>query len=151
MSPLGISRASGLPALPQKLQDYFTGVFQAEDSGEEFSVSLEHVWRITYPRKDHALRALRKKFMQDIDYQVLQSHAENPLGGRPEALYQMSVSCLEYFTVRANRKVFGTYCICCRALRTLVTRSHFTAEEFALPGCPVGLCAAPDLSLPSSP
>ena len=44
--------------------------------------------------------------MQSVDYQVFLTNAEK---GRPESYYRISVSCLEYLTVRANRQVFEVY------------------------------------------
>ena len=47
--------------------------------------------------------------MQDVDYQVFTQKGENPQGGRPQEIYKLSVSCLEYFIARKVRPVFEVY------------------------------------------
>lgn len=106
--------------MPLSLQNYFTGIFRAEQSGEEFLVALEHVWRIGYSSKEASVKVLKKNFVQNVDYQVSVQLDENPLGGRPVNQYFLSVSCLEYFVVRVNREVFEVYRQCRKAVRALL-------------------------------
>lgn len=124
-----IPLANGSVTHPDKLRAYFERVITAEQSEEEFAVSLDDVWRIGFPRKDHAVRVLRKEFVQGVDYQVSLAVGENPAGGRPTEMYRLSVSCLEFLAVRANRDVFEVY----RACRKILTAALTQPRPLALP------------------
>ena len=104
--------ADGGTALSAKLHTYFTTVFQAEDSGEEFPVELDHVWRIGYATKGGAVKALRKNFVKDLDYQSFIQINKREVGATSVEVYHLSVSCLEYLSVRSNREVFKRYRAC---------------------------------------
>lgn len=89
---------------------YFERICQLTDQAEnEFPINLDEVWPLAYPRKDHAVRDLTEKFIQDIDYKLSLKSGENPLGGRPTNDYHLSVSCFEYFIARKVRPVFEVY------------------------------------------
>lgn len=120
MDALQIILKNGDAAEADKIRAYFTGLFTAEDTGEDFPVNLDHVWRIGYPRKDHAVRALRKDFAEGLDFQVLPNIGGNYTTGRREEEYRLSVSCLEHFVVRANRDVFEVYRNCRKAVRNVL-------------------------------
>ncbi|NVO31196.1 phage antirepressor KilAC domain-containing protein [Hymenobacter lapidiphilus] len=123
MEALQITLANGDVTAPEKLRHYFEAVFAAEDSGEEFAVRLSSVWRIGYGRKADAVAALRKSFVEGVDFEVLRQLPENPTGGRPEEVYSLTTSCLEYFVVRANREVFDVYRNCRKAVKNLLRGS----------------------------
>ncbi|GAB2866298.1 phage antirepressor KilAC domain-containing protein [Hymenobacter ruber] len=116
-----ITLANGDVTAPDKLRHYFDTVFAAEDSGEEFPVTMSGgIWRIGYTRKDNAVAALRKTFVEGVDYQVSLKVQENPEGGRPEEEYSLTTSCAEYFAVRANREVFEVYVNCRKAIKNIL-------------------------------
>ena len=115
-----ITLANGHPAKAEKLQRYFEGIFSAEDSGEQFPVELEFVWPIGYAAKEGAVKALRNKFIQGIDFQVSVHLAENSEGGRPAEQYRLTSSCAEYLAVRANREVFDVYRNCRKAVKNIL-------------------------------
>lgn len=117
---LPVTLANGRRALNYKLRDYFDGIFRAEESGEEFPVNLAHVYTIGYSRKDNALAALRKNFIEGTDFQVSLKVKENSEGGRPEEVYMLTTTCTEYFTVRANREVFEVYVNCRKAIKNIM-------------------------------
>lgn len=120
METLQIILANGDLAKADRLRSFFDKIFQAEDSGEEFPVELETVWRIGYAAKAGAVKALRKNFVEGIDYKVSIQLDENPEAGRPAELYKLSVSCMEYLAVRANRAVFEVYRQCRQAIRNIL-------------------------------
>lgn len=90
---------------------YFEEICQLQASGNEFPVSLDDVWPLGWTRKSHAVRDLvnSELFIQDADYKVLPKNGQNQKGGRPANEYYLSVSCLEYFIVRKNRRIFEVY------------------------------------------
>ena len=92
-----------------EIVSYFRGVRELSLSGKEFPVNLDEVWPLVYERKDHAVRDLKKNFIQDIDYQVFPIFEENLSGGRPVDCYMLSLPCLEYFIARKVRPVFEVY------------------------------------------
>ncbi|MBO0947514.1 hypothetical protein [Fibrella forsythiae] len=103
------------------LKDYFQKIQQLAATGEQFPIDLDEVWPLVYSRKDKAVRTLRKEFFEGEDYisfaqngkrdesQVSPQNGENSNGGRPEQVYRLSVSCLEYFIARKVREVFEVY------------------------------------------
>lgn len=93
----------------EQIKRYFTAVLKLSKFGDEFPVSLDEVWMLVYPRKDHAVRALTENFMQGVDYQVLPKNGENSKGGRPTDVYKLSVPCMEFFIARKVRVVFDVY------------------------------------------
>ena len=93
----------------EELKNYFRKVFALEKSGEEFPVDLDQVWMLVYSRKDPAIRALKEKFIQHVDYQVFHQNVESPSGRKSVHKYKLSVPCLEYFIARKIRPVFEVY------------------------------------------
>ena len=132
MTEIQIILANGTVTAPEKLRHYFDTPFAAEESGEEFPAKLEHVWRIGYLTKDAAVKSLKKKFTQDIDYQVSVQMDENPAGGRPTNIFLLSVSCMEYLAVRANRDVFDVYRNCRQTIKRLLQATP-PRPQYALP------------------
>ncbi|MBX0290133.1 phage antirepressor KilAC domain-containing protein [Hymenobacter sp. HSC-4F20] len=107
-----LTLANGTTAESSKIKNYFASVFQAEQTGEQFVVNLDHVWRIGYTAKSSAVRALRKNFIEGVDYQSFHQLVERGIGGTTEEVFELTVSCLEYFVVRSNRDVFEVYRQC---------------------------------------
>lgn len=94
----------------ESLLAYFNSICRlADETNSEFPVNLDEVWPLVYPRKEHAVRDLMDNFIQDVDYQVFLKNGENPLGGRPTNIYNISISCLEYLIARKKREVFEVY------------------------------------------
>ncbi len=105
----------------QEIKAYFEEVLRLSRDSEEFPVNLDDVWPLVFGRKEEAVRALKndRLFVENIDYQVLRKNAENsdsftqgcakPQGGRPNNIYMLSVSCLEFFIARKVRPVFEVY------------------------------------------
>ena len=122
MEALQIALADGRTTQADKLHDYFSGIFRAEESGEEYPVELGHIWPIGYTRKDSAVRALENNpsFTKGIDYEVFRTIAENSEGGRPAEEYRLTVSCAEFLAVRANREVFEVYRQCRQAIKNIL-------------------------------
>lgn len=115
-----ISLATGVTTTPDKLKAYFDQVFAAEDSGDEHPVNLAHIWPIGYTRKDNAVAALRKNFVEGVDFVSFLKVQEREVGATTAEEYHLSTSCAEYFAVRANREVFEVYRNCRKALRQVL-------------------------------
>ena len=120
-----ISLIVGPPSTDEKLGDYFRGLSAAEASGLAFPAELEDVWRISYSRKDVAVRSLTENFIENVDYQIFHPIAENAGAGRPAAQYRLTLSCLEFLVVRANRPVFDVY----RAGMAELRRQHEARQQ----------------------
>lgn len=123
MEALQITLADGRITQYDKLREYFAGIFEAEKSGEEYPVELAHVWPIGYTRKDNAVAALRKNFVEGVDYVSFLQIKEREVGATTEEVFALTVSCAEYFAVRANRDVFEVYRQCRQAVRNLLQGS----------------------------
>lgn len=92
-----------------EIKSYFSAVLKLAKASEEFPVNLDEVWPLVYERKDNAVEALKREFIQDVDFQVFRRNPENSLGGRSINEYKLSVSCLEFFIARKVRAVFEVY------------------------------------------
>lgn len=97
-----------------QLRTYFKSILEEKRSGEEYPVELEMIYPIIYVRKDHAVRDLKKNFIEGVDYQLLPKNEEqdsegNKHGGNNKVGYNLSVPCLEYFVARKVRPVFDVY------------------------------------------
>lgn len=95
-----------------QIKTYFQRVLELKQSNEEFPINLDEVWMLVYARKDYALRELRKNFLEDEDFQLLQNEKvvdfNNIKNGIPYTA-KLSISCLEYFIARKVRPVFDVY------------------------------------------
>lgn len=92
-----------------ELKGYFEAVLKLAQSANEFPINLEDVWMLAYERKDCAVRALKKNFIEGIDFQPLRQNVEREIGGAVSNTYMLSTSCLEYFIARKVRPVFEVY------------------------------------------
>lgn len=91
----------------EEVKKYFTSVLELSKSSEEFPVNLDEVWMLVYGRKDYAVDALKKDFMDGIDY--VTSSVKTEVGDTNRIDYYLSVSCLELFIARKVRAVFEVY------------------------------------------
>ena len=91
------------------IRSYFEGVLKLSQSIKDFPVNLDEVWMLAYERKDCAVRALKKNFIEGIDFQPLRQNVEREIGGAVANNYMLSTSCLEYFIARKVRPVFEVY------------------------------------------
>ncbi len=93
-----------------QIRAYFNGLLTiARTQTNDFPVNLEDVWRLVYSEKSKAVRALRRYFMQDVDFQFLAQKGEKSEKGRPVENYYLSLACLEFFVARKVRAVFDVY------------------------------------------
>ena len=93
----------------EQLKAYFGKIMELHQAGEAFPVNLDDVWRLAYPRKDHAVRTLKSDFVQDVDYQFFPKNGEKDERGRPTDIYFLSTSCTEYFIAKRVKPVFEVY------------------------------------------
>ena len=115
----------------QILENYFTKIFELEITGESFPVDLDEVWKLVYARRGAATEALRDNFEENFDYQILTENRKNPLGGRPNKVYRLSVPCLEFFIARKIRPVFEVYRRATRAFRHLTATTDVPVDASA--------------------
>lgn len=50
------------------IKSYFQGILKLTRENKEFPVDLDDVWMLAYSRKDHAIRDLKEKFIENVDY-----------------------------------------------------------------------------------
>lgn len=92
-----------------EIRNYFKSVLKISKSNEEFPVNLDEVWPLVYGRKADAAEALRRDFIENVDYQILRRNPQNSDKGRPVDDYILTVSCMEFFIARKVRAVFNVY------------------------------------------
>lgn len=84
----------------REIKAYFVALLQLSKSDDPFPADLEEVWPLVYERKDNAVKALRKDFIENVDYKLLRQKAEQVTGAKYVDDYKLSISCLEYFIAR---------------------------------------------------
>lgn len=99
-------------SVPSDIERYFRGVLALDQQEKVFSVNLDDVWQLCYPRKDHAVRELKKNFIENVDFLPLPKNGERSgdgkfAGGGTD--YYLTSACLEYFIARKVRPVFEVY------------------------------------------
>ena len=50
------------------IKSYFQGILKLTRENKEFPVDFDDVWMLAYSRKDHAIRDLKEKFIENVDY-----------------------------------------------------------------------------------
>lgn len=90
-----------------EIKAYFIALLRLSKSEDPFPADLDEVWPLVYERKDYAVKALIREFIENVDYITFRQKAE---GGKFAATdYKLSISCLEYFIARKVRPVFEVY------------------------------------------
>ena len=95
-----------------EIRSYFNAILELSKSDNEFPVNLDEVWMLVYPRKDHAVRALKENFIEGVDYQSFPKNGERSINGQFSGGgtdYHLTVSCMEFFIARKVRPVFEVY------------------------------------------
>lgn len=92
-----------------EIKAYFTAILNLSSKSEQFPVDLDEVWMLVYERKDNAVKALVRDFIENEDYKLLRRKAEQVSGAKYFDNYKLSLSCLEYFIARKVRPVFEVY------------------------------------------
>lgn len=93
------------------IKAYFRLVYQLAQQGDKFPIPLDEVWPMVYADKAKSVRALRRDFIEGIDFRLLAPNGEqkNKQGGHNQIVYQLSPSCFEFFIARKVRPVFEVY------------------------------------------
>lgn len=97
----------------EEIKSYFNAILKLTKASEEFPVNLDEVWPLVYTRRDSAIDALKRDFIENEDYSPLRNSPERSEGGRftggDKMDYFLTVSCLEYFIVKKVRPIFEVY------------------------------------------
>lgn len=92
-----------------QIKAYFEGILKLSNSANDFPVRLNDVWMLAYANKGDAVKALKKSFIEGIDYTSFSQNAKRAVGGTVTHNYYLSIPCLEYFIARKVRPVFEVY------------------------------------------
>ena len=95
-----------------ELKSYFEAVLKLSQSDNQFPINLNDVWMLAYSEKGKAVRALKKDFIEGLDYHLAQNGKvikTDEIKNGITANYLLSTSCLEYFIARKVRPVFEVY------------------------------------------
>lgn len=91
----------------EELKAYFEAVCRIVDSNrDEFPINLDEVWPLCYSRRDYATDALKKDFIENVDYNITSVKTEV---GSTRYEYRLTTSCFEFFIARKVRPVFEVY------------------------------------------
>lgn len=94
-----------------EIKAYFNAVLELSKSENEYPINFDEVWMLVYEDKKSAIRELKDKFMQDVDFQTVRKkvQASNVAGFVWADDYFLTVSCMEFFIARKVRMVFDVY------------------------------------------
>lgn len=96
-----------------EIKSYFKALLQLSKSDERYPVNLDQVWPLVYERRDNAVKALIRDFVENDDFQPLRRKAERSFDGKftgeNKIDYYLTLPCLEYFIVKKVRPVFEVY------------------------------------------
>lgn len=112
INPVGQPEAGYLTTESSKeqLKAYFSGLLTiAQTQTTEFPVNLEDVWRLVYSEKGKAVRALKRYFLEGVDFTSFAQNGKREKGATVIHNYYLTLSCLEFFVARKVRAVFDVY------------------------------------------
>ena len=89
-----------------EIKRYFKAILKLSQSDNEFPINIDEVWMLVYNRRDYATAALKKDFIENVDYKCTSVKTEV---GSVKLEYNISVSCMEFFIARKVRPVFEVY------------------------------------------
>lgn len=92
-----------------EIKRYFTAVLKLAKSSEQFPVNLDEVWMLVYAAKNKAVEALKRDFIENVDFKLINQKVEQVSGAKYVDMYYLSLSCLEFFIARKVRPVFEVY------------------------------------------
>lgn len=93
----------------EELKCYFHAVLRLSQADNKFPINLDEVWPLVYSEKGKAVRALKNDFIEDVDYQSFAQNGKREIGGTVTHVYNLSLSCMEFFIARKVRPVFEVY------------------------------------------
>lgn len=108
-----------------EIKRYFNAVLELSKSDNEFPINLDEVWMLVYNRRDYATDALKKDFIENVDYKCTSVKTEV---GSTRIEYEITVSCMEFFIARKVRPVFDVY----RKVFHKVAKHELSRKELAL-------------------
>ena len=108
-----------------EIKRYFNAVLELSKSDNEFPINIDEVWMLVYSRRDYATDALKKDFIENVDYRCTSVKTEV---GSTRIEYEISVSCMEFFIARKVRPVFEVY----RQVFHKVAKHELSRKELAM-------------------
>lgn len=93
----------------EEIKAYFNAILKLAKASEKYPVNLDEVGSLIYERKDSAVKALVRDFIENEDYKLLHRKVEQVSGAKYVDDYYLTVPCLEYFIVKKVRSVFEVY------------------------------------------
>ena len=90
----------------EEIKMYFNAILKLAKASEEFPVNFDEVWMLVYNRRDYAVDALKKDFIEGVDYVCTSVKTEV---GSNKFEYELTVACMEFFIARKVRDVFEVY------------------------------------------
>lgn len=96
----------------EEIKSYFNAILKLAKASEEFPVNLDEVWPLVYSFKHKAVEALKRDFIENVDFRAVTQSGERSQSGQFSGGgtdYYLSVSCLEFFIARKVRAVFDVY------------------------------------------
>ncbi len=103
----------------EEIKMYFNAILKLAKASEKYPVNLDEVWMLVYTRRDSAIDALKRDFIENDDFITVRNSPDGEKfasesagaswGGNNKLDYHLTVPCLEYFIVKKVRDVFEVY------------------------------------------
>lgn len=95
-----------------QIKTYFQAILISYKLDNQFPINLDDVWPLAYTQKVKAVNALKKDFIEGIDFNLYQNGKvikSSEVRNGIMVTYMLSIPCLEYFIARKVRPVFEVY------------------------------------------
>ena len=66
----------------EEIKEYFNAILKLAKTSEKYPVNLDEVWMLIYERKDGAVKALVRDFIENEDYKLVRRKAEQVSGAK---------------------------------------------------------------------
>ena len=74
-----------------EIKSYFSAILELSQSDNEFPINLDEVWMLVYTEKGKAVRALKEKFIEGVDYRCFAQNGKTETGGYRVIEYHLTV------------------------------------------------------------
>lgn len=93
----------------EEIKHYFEAILKLSQSNDKFPIDIDEVWMLVYSERGVAVKALKKGFIEGVDYVSFDQNVKREVGSSVLKQYKLSLPCMEFFIARKVRPVFEVY------------------------------------------
>ena len=80
----------------EEIKAYFNAILKLAKASDQYPVNLDEVWPLVYERKDNAVKALVRDFIENDDYKLIRRKAEQVSGAKYVDDYLLTLPLLKH-------------------------------------------------------